>query len=191
MTEKMINEHRFNWRLSLYAALGTLGIFLPIALWQSEALFYLFVVIPIVTVFLCLFLIVDGVTGKRGSFRSTLAMLVVFWTISAVLSWNYFAIRTTARWLIHSRDYKSKVLAQPASANGELQHVEWDGWGWAGMDTTAFLVFDPGNSLSPAAQIGKPGKFHGIPCKVASVRRLESAWYVVLLYSDQSWGQCN
>jgi hypothetical protein len=38
---------------------------------------------------------------------------------------------------------KRKVLAQPASANGEFRHVEWDGWGWAGQDTTVYLVFDP------------------------------------------------
>jgi hypothetical protein len=37
--------------------------------------------------------------------------------------------------LIWSRGYKSKVLAQPASANGELKHIEWNGSGWAGQNT--------------------------------------------------------
>ena len=52
-----------------------------------------------------------------------------------------------ARWLIWSRSYKAEVLAQPNSASGELKHIEWDGWGWAGMDTTIYLVFDPTNSF--------------------------------------------
>jgi hypothetical protein len=47
-----------------------------------------------------------------------------------------------AKWFARSHDYKSEVLAQPSSI-GELRHIEWDGWGWAGQDTTVYLVFDP------------------------------------------------
>jgi hypothetical protein len=38
----------------------------------------------------------------------------------------------TARWMLWSRAYKAKVAAQPDSLKGELKHIEWDGWGWAG-----------------------------------------------------------
>ena len=55
-------------------------------------------------------------------------------------------------WRIGSRRYKAKVLAEPASANGEFRHIEWDGWGWAGQDTTEYLVFDPTDALSVAAE---------------------------------------
>ena len=104
---------------------------------------------------------------------------------------KYSAVRTAARWLVWSHGYKAKVMAQPASPNGELKHIEWDGWGWAGQDTTVFLVFDPTDSLSAAAKSRSPGKIKGIPCEVPLVRRLESRWYTVRFYTDEYWGRRN
>jgi hypothetical protein len=60
--------------------------------------------------------------------------------ISTLAIWNYPTAKTTARWLLWSRDYKSKVLSQPSSSSGDLKHIEWDGWGWAGMNTAVYLV---------------------------------------------------
>jgi hypothetical protein len=94
-----------------------------------------------------------------------------------------------ARWLLWSRSYKTEVLVQPSSANGELKHIEWDGWGWAGMDTTVYLAFDPSDSLSQAASSRQPGKYSGIPCEVFLVRRLESRWYTVCFYTNYEWGR--
>jgi hypothetical protein len=94
-----------------------------------------------------------------------------------------------ARWLVWSRFYKAEVLAQPNSANEELKHIEWDGWGWATMDTTVYLVFDPTDSLSQAARNRQPGKYSGIPCEVFLVRRLESHWYTVWFYTNYEWGR--
>jgi hypothetical protein len=90
-----------------------------------------------------------------------------------------------------SHNYKDTVLAQKSRANGEFRHVEWDGWGWGGQDTTVFLVFDPTDSLSSAASIHQPGKFDGIPCAVPEVNRLESQWYAVRFYTNQDWDRCN
>jgi len=100
-------------------------------------------------------------------------------------------IRSAARWMVWSHGYKKEVLAQPAAANGDLKHIDWDGWGFAGSDTSAFLVFDPTDSLSAAARSRQPGKFNGIPCEVFLVRRLESHWYTVQNYTNQGWGACN
>jgi len=72
-----------------------------------------------------------------------------------------------------------------------LKHIEWDGWGWGGQDTTVYLVFDPTNSLSAAAKVGQPGKFSGIPCEVFLVHRLESQWYTVQFYTNEFWGRRN
>jgi hypothetical protein len=130
----------------------------------------------------------------RGRFKRRLvlcAVLGAFIVISAVFVWNFSAIRSTARWLIWSRGYKSQVLSQPATTNGELKHIEWDGWGWAGQNTTVFLVFDPTDSLSVAARNHQPGKFNGIPCEVFLVRRLESHWYTAQFYTNEYWHQCN
>jgi hypothetical protein len=82
-------------------------------------------------------------------------------------------------------------LAQPQPTHGELKHVEWDGWGWGGQDTTVYLVFDPADLLSQAASSHHPGKYNGIPCEVFLVRRLESQWYTVQFYTDEWWGQRN
>ncbi len=94
-----------------------------------------------------------------------------------------------ARWLIWSRYYKAEVLAQPMPANGELKHIDWDAWGWGGMDTSVYLVFDPTDSLS-RANGDRPGKYAGIPCNVPLVRRLEDQWYTVQFYTDQVWPTC-
>jgi hypothetical protein len=93
--------------------------------------------------------------------------------------------------LLWSRDYKSKVLSQPLSSSGEFKHIEWDGWGWAGQDTTVYLVFDPTDSLSTAASTHQSRKFTGIPCEVPNVSRLESEWYTVTFYTNQEWGRCD
>src|SRR5690349_2090964 len=91
----------------------------------------------------------------------------------------------SARWLMWSRHYKAEVLAMPNPSNGELRHLEWDGWGWGGMDTTVYLVFDPTDSLSRVN--GHSGKYAGMPCEVALVKRLEEEWYTVQFYTDQDW----
>jgi hypothetical protein len=101
------------------------------------------------------------------------------------------AIRSAARWLLWSPQYKEEVLAQHTSANGELQHIEWDGWGMFGQDTSVFLVFDPADSLSTPARRHQSGKFNGIPRKVPLVTRLEKHWYAVLFYTNDYWGACN
>ena len=88
-----------------------------------------------------------------------------------------------------SRSYKTEILAQPNPANEELKHIEWDGWGWARMDTTVYLVFDPTDSLSQAASNRQPVKYGGMPCQVFLVRRLESHWYTVWFYTNYEWGQ--
>lgn len=118
------------------------------------------------------------------------ATLVAIVTISMILLWNYSTVCTIARWLLWSGDYKSRVLAESTLENGELKHVEWDGWGWLGQYTSVYLVFDPNDWLS-AARNHQPAKFPGIPCEVPSVRRLERHWYTVQFYSDTSWASCN
>jgi len=111
--------------------------------------------------------------------------------VSWALIKNYAEVRSDARWFLWSKRYKAELLKQQNSTNGELRHVEWDGWGWAGMDTTVYLVFDPNNSLADAAKSHSPGKFNGIPCEVPLVHRLESNWYSVRFYTSSGWDQCS
>jgi hypothetical protein len=196
MAENHSNESPFSWRLPSIAALLAFVVFISLTVCQSDtALFvYLFLVGPIlvlVSISLIAYMMLGKGRPKRLTLLSTLAILWVLTPVLFLVHLKYqFAIRTTARWLVWSRDYKEKVLAQPASANGDLRHVEWDGWGWGGNDTFVFLVFDPTDSLSAAALNHQPGKYAGIPCRVPSVGRLESRWYTVVFYTGQNWGYC-
>jgi hypothetical protein len=104
-------------------------------------------------------------------------------------AWQFYVVRSAARWFASSHRYKAEVLAQPASAVGTLKHIQWDGWGWAGQDTTVYLVFDPADSLSAAARSHRAGKFKGLPCEVDSVSRLETHWYTVQFYTNEFWGR--
>ena len=116
--------------------------------------------------------------------------LVSLFLIAVAIAWNVYTIRTATRWFVWSHRYKAEVLAQP-NATGELKHIEWDGWGWAGQDTTVYLVFDPTDSLSTASRNHRPGKFNGIPCEVPVVDRMEKNWYAVQFYTDEWWGRRN
>ena len=115
---------------------------------------------------------------------SCIAVAALWWV---VIGQHNSALGTSARWLVRSHRYKAEVLALPDSTNGELKHVDWDGWGWGGQDTTVYLVFDPTDSLSQAASTHQPGKYNGIPCEVFRVRWLEHHWYTVQFYTNQDW----
>jgi hypothetical protein len=105
---------------------------------------------------------------------------------------NRDALSASLPWLLWSHSFKAEVLAQPAPANGELRHMEWEATGFGGVaNNTVYLVFDPTDSLSAAARSHSPGKFTGVPCEVRRVRRLESQWYAARFYTDELWGQHN
>jgi hypothetical protein len=188
MAEKDSRKNSLNWQLPLYAAVGTLLLFLPFVLSSADfgEFFYVIFAVPIVS----LVLIVIAFLKKGRHWRAALSMLIVCWIVSVALVGNYSAVRDAARWFLWSNGYKARVLAQPISESGGLKHTEWDGWGFVGEDTVVYLVFDPDNSLAAAPKDHPPGKFSGIPCKVPRIRRLESHWYAVMFYTDTSWEHC-
>jgi ribose/xylose/arabinose/galactoside ABC-type transport system permease subunit len=189
-------EGQFRWRPLLRAAVIGLLACTAIATCQADTSLFLnvFVVAPVLLVF-TIGLVVYALIRRR-QLRTILATLAVLWAIAACFFLynreHPFAIRETARWLIWSREYKQQVLAQPTSVNGDLKHIEWDASGFAGVaNNTAYLVFDPANTLSAAAKNNRAAEFNGVPCKVRAIRRLENHWYAVLFYTDQAWGECN
>ncbi len=180
---------RFNWKLPLYGALGAVIIVLPKIVSGNQIGTFLFSV-PVAGLTI-LFLLITAVRTLRSQCLAALLMLAVFCAASLLLFRASDAMRTTGRWLAQSKRYKAAVLTQP-SLNGDLRHVEWDGWGFAGTgDTTEYLVFDPEDSLAGAAKSHSSGRFSGIPCEVPEVRRLESEWYTVRFYTDTVWDRCN
>jgi len=191
MAEKTIERDQFNWRLPFAALLGTPLIFLILAISQRESLVYLFFVVPIISLLLIVPAVYSAIGRNRIRCLSILSMLAIFWILSVPLFKNYLAIRSAARWSIWSNDYQAQVTAQPIPANGNVKHLNWDGWGWGGENTEVYLVFDPSDSLSAAAKSHQPGKFDGLPCKVDRVFRLERNWYAAQFYTGTDWDHCN
>lgn len=192
MFKRTGGEDRFDWRLPLYGALGALILFLPatVTIPDFSLLAYLFLLL-VVSLGTGAFLLMNPRARKIRRLLSILTMLAAYWAVSAALVGNFMAIRTTVRWSLWSRGFKGKVLAEPTPTNEEFKHVVWDGWGWAGQDTTIYLIFDPADSLSAPARSSQAGEFRGIPCDVYRVRRLESHWYTARFYTNESWGRCN
>ena len=133
---------------------------------------------------------VSLVYAAKGKYPRTLLLTLATAWVLVVSSFVYHRqIRTTVRWAMWSGQYKN-TLARQSSLSGELKHMDWDGWGWAGMDTTVYLVFDPTDSLSMSASSYQPRKSSGLPCSVADVTRLERDWYAVTFYTDREWNTC-
>jgi hypothetical protein len=194
LNEMTNRSERFNWWLPLSSGAGTLVVFLLVLTtgdFVLRSFFYELLVVPSVTIPLVLTALVAAIRHNRLLCLSALSILVVHLAVSWALCENSLAVRTECRWLLWSKSYKARVLSQPEKANGELRHVELDGWGFAGAgDTIEYLVYDPNDSLSAAAADHSHGRFKGIPCEVFSVRRLQRHWYSTLFYTDTDWDQC-
>lgn len=151
-----------------------------------SAIFYVLVTIPSV----CLLLLVTSYNNqgrRRVIVLSTFAAFVLF---TAVLSTHFRETRDAVRWFFYAKSVKAQVLAQPASTSRYLRHIEWEGWGFAGNDTTVYLVFDPTDALAPEAKMHKSGNFDPLPCEVYRVQRREKEWYTVQFYTNTAWEDC-
>lgn len=156
--------------------------FLPLLISQNTDVLYLFLILPVLALTSISILIYAALSRNLR-----LALIVAtFCAVSALVFLYSFQISTFTRWGLWSGHYKKEVLVEPTPVNGDLKHIEWAGWGFAGMDSTVFLVFDPTNSLAEAAQKDQFGKLKGIPCEVDWVRRMDSHWYIVLT-DTYSW----
>jgi hypothetical protein len=185
-----MTANRFSWRLPLYGLFGAIIVVLPQIFFGNDIGTFLVTAVFLGIVSLILLVILFRKIRRHA--LAALAMVAIFCTVSWLLFRVSDDVRTTGRWLIHSKSYKAEVFAQSTSADGALKHVEWDGWGFAGVgDTVVYLVFDPNDSLATAARKRSPGKFSGIPCRVVNIQRLESHWYTVLFYTDTTWDHCS
>lgn len=177
---------RFDWRPSVFAAVGALVLFALIMIFGDDFLekFYILLVAPSIV----FGLLIVAIVRRRSRPLAILSMLIVYCVVSAGLFIHSKKIHWTTRWFLWSKKYKAEVAAQPAAIQG-LRHIEWDGWGFPGAgDTVVYLVFDPNDSL---LSTDSPRRFAGIPCEVPRVRRLERQYYLVVFYTDTDWNHCN
>ncbi len=185
---------RSKWWLPFFAALGALIIGLSILIsgaFDLIGLIYVYLGVPLASLLFAVYVFVVARRKRQWPGLPILLILPVFWAVTWMLFANDFDVRNAARWILEAKSYKAAVMSQPATSNDELRHVEWDGWGWAGMDTTVYLVYDPADSLAVPAKNHSSGKFRGIPCEVPRVQRLESHWYSVKYYTNETWNDCS
>jgi hypothetical protein len=182
--QQTADSHMFARRMAICVAASLVFIILSLTFASYDLGAVLCFGIALVS---ALLLFVLGV-AKKGRQRLAALLVVMTYVFAAMLvKSNYSLVRDHLRWLFLSSGYKAQVLAQPPSE--ELKHAEWDVWGFAGADTTVFLVFDPTDSLAGAAEAPPPIKSRALPCEVARIRRLDRQWYAVLFYTDTYWGQ--
>jgi hypothetical protein len=179
----------FSWWLPMYGAAGAIILALPQLIFGNDVGSFLLTIVLAALIGLILLVVAFRKARRHG--LAVLAMMCVFLALAWSLNRSSEYLRTTIRWLVHSQSYKTQISSQPIPSDGSLKHIEWDGWGFAGAgDTTVYLVFDPNDSLAPAAKSQSLGKFSGLPCEVYRVRRLESEWYTVQFYTDTDWNYC-
>lgn len=181
---------RINWRLPLYTAAGTLILFSPVMIYGGDSDVLYIVLMALLSIILIIAALVLAFFKKWGIAGAIVSMLLTSCVLSLGLLKNVDELHDFAQWHLHSNTFRTQLMAQPSPTNGEFKHIEWDGWGFAGMETVAYLVFDPADSLAVAAKAHSSGKFKGIPCGVNRVHRLESHYYTVLFYTDTSWNSC-
>jgi len=190
----MAENRRFELRKPLIAAAIALLISLLITIYGTEIdwLLYSAAVAVVGGIALLGSIVLRAVFRKRQHVLMALAIFGAYVAVTAVFFIGYDQLRPMLRWTLWSHRYKSELLAQVAPANGELKHVEWERSGWGPVGPTiVYLVFEPTDSLSEAAKSHRPGRFTGLPCEVPRIQRLESSWYSVTFYNEESWGEAN
>jgi len=177
----------------LYVLIGASVVLLSLFVYSPNGgLLYILVIAPIICLTCLVLIVTSAIRKKPRRSLSMLLTLVAFLVVSVALLKNEGLLRPWLRWSLWSRRFKAEVLAQPTPANGQFKHIEWDGWGGTPVgDWTAYVVFDPTDSLSGAAKSDSSGRFSGVPCSVDHVRRLESHWYSVVLGMNEWWDQCD
>jgi hypothetical protein len=190
-----IAEHRrFDWRKPLVAAAVALALCLLITIYGTDIdwLLYAAAVGVLGGMGLLGSIALRAVFRKEQNLLMAFAIFGAYVAVTAVFFVGYGQLRPILRWTLWSHRYKSELLAQATPANGQLKHVEWERSGWGPIGPTiVYLVFDPTDSLSVAAKSRHVGWFSGIPCEVPRVQRLESHWYAVTFYTEESWGERN
>jgi amino acid transporter len=184
------SKRRFDWVPPSCVVVCATVVFASLMVYSAYAWFDHFLFFAPIIFLTCLVLLVAAAIRKRPRQCLSISLtLVAFLGASWTLYRNESTLRPALRWLPWSHRYKAELVAAPNAANGVLKHIEWDvsGWGPVGP-TIVYLVFDPTDALSGAAKSRQPGQFTGIPCEVPRVQRLESRWYAVTFYTEESWG---
>lgn len=175
------------WIAALMSATAAFVLYLPFLYMKSfefESLLYIAALV-FGTVALAI-----GILGRRLLMKvwttwKVIPAVAAFWAVSILMFLWTEDLRPRARWLIESGNYQDMVLRQAPDPISGLRHAEWDGSGWAGMDTSVELVYDPSDSL--AKDLNANDRYAEVAAKAAHVQRLSRNWYSVTLFTSETW----
>ena len=174
------------WIGSFCVAVAGLLAFIPLQFLESDEASLAFACVALIAT---LILIGLAIASRRLVGIAIIAAYIIL--AGALLANNSsYPLREKVRWAAFASQYKANVVASHPQQQ-QLRHAVWDAWGWVGMDTYVYLVFDPNDSLLPASRLKSPGKPPGIPCAVYSVHQMEPHWYSVHYYTSQEWDSCS
>jgi len=133
-----------------------------------------------------------GIVARRMIFKHWvswrfLRAIAVFWAVTIPMFLWTEDMRPWARWLVASHRYEAEVMQQIPGSRTGLRHIEWDGWGWAGMDTSVELVYDPTDSLAHQLRQDPKGRYADLANITAKIQRLGRGWYSVTLFTSEVW----
>jgi hypothetical protein len=163
------------------------GFYIPFLYRKSfdlESLGYMLLLL-LLTIAFGIGIVVRRIFQKRWISRTSLFAVLFFLLVSVSMFLSTEHLRPWARWLVASGRYTNLVLQQEPDAQTGLRHIDWDGWGWAGMDTSVELVYDPTDSLAHEIKYNPKGRFAEIAEKTHFIQRLGRGWYSLTLYTDQ------
>jgi hypothetical protein len=179
--------------IAALSALTAFIMYLPFLYLKSfdlESVLYLLGLL-LATFALGIGVVVRRLWKKRSTSWQLLFAVAVFWAVSVSMFLSMYSLRPWARWVIASEKYKTLVLQQKPDRGSGLRHMEWDGWGWAGMDTSVELVYDPTDSLTREIRQNPKGRFADLALKTAKVQRLGQNWYSLTLFTSETWDSEN
>lgn len=181
-----------SWRFILVGAVASILLLFSLFLFSKDPTLYeLFLIVPCVAVLIFILLLLLAVPRTRRASTKLLLATAAFIATGIIGSRFEETLRPAIRWVFFSRKFKLHVLSQTAQPSGTFKHVEWDGWGGTPVgDWTAYVVFDPADSLRTVTGRPHPGEVRGIPCGVLRVQSLEPHWYSVTLEMNEWWDQC-
>ncbi len=175
------------WRFPLSSALAAFVLYVPFLYTKSfdlESIGYLLLLF-VLTLAFCFWILVRGVAFRRWGNRTSVYAVLAFLAVSIGMFLSNQRLRPWARWLVASGRYTTLVLQQPPDPQTGLRSIEWDGWGWAGMNTSVDLVYDHKDSLAHEIRNNPKGRFAEIAEKTAFAQRLGPGWYSLTLYTGE------
>ena len=179
--------NRLSWLFPAVSAFAAFGFYIPFLYMKNfdfESFGYMLLLL-LLTIAFGIGILVRRVVVKRWIRPASLFAVLFFLIVSVSMFFSTEHIRPWARWLVASGNYKKLVLQQTPDSQTGLRHIEWDGWGWVGSDTSVELVYDPTDTLAYEIKHNPKGRFWEIAEKTQSIQQLGRGWYSLTLYADE------